>query len=242
MPAFNAEQTLVKTYMGLNRDIIDEVIVVDDFSSDNTIETCKQLNVPIICHPRNMGYGANQKTCYAEALKRGAEIVIMVHPDYQYDPKLAPALAAMIASGTYDAVIGSRMLGTGALKGGMPFYKYIANRFLTFWQNILCGHRLSEYHSGYRAFSSNLLRTLPLEQNSDDFIFDNEMLGQIIYFGYRVGEISCPTKYFAKASSINFLASMKYGFGVLGVCLKFFLQRLGILKFAIFQREQARGK
>jgi glycosyltransferase involved in cell wall biosynthesis len=180
-----------------------------------------------------MGYGANQKTCYSEALKRGADIVIMVHPDYQYSPKLAPALAAMLGSGVYDVAVASRILGKGALEGGMPRYKYIANRCLTLIQNLLCNTKLSEFHTGYRAFTRQVLATLPLLENSNDFVFDNEMLGQIIYFNFRLGEISCPTKYFKEASSINFFRSVKYGFGVIAVSLKVFLQRIGFFRFRI---------
>jgi len=234
MPAYNAEETIEKTYRDLDHSIIDEVIVVDDFSSDRTLDVCRNLGIPHIRHPENRGYGANQKTCYAEALKRGADIVIMVHPDYQYDPRLSPALAGMLASEVYDVVIASRILGRGALLGGMPVYKYISNRFLTFFQNLLCKQKLSEYHTGYRAFTREVLEALPLGENSDDFVFDNEMLGQIIYFNYRIGEVSCPTRYFEEASSISFSRSVKYGLGVLAVSLKVFLQRAGLRKFRIF--------
>lgn len=234
MPAYNAEETLEKTYNELDLNIIDEVIVVDDFSSDNTVKVCEKLGLRHVRHPENRGYGANQKTCYTEALKCDADIIIMVHPDYQYDPKLASAMAGMVASGVYDVVIGSRIIGGGALKGGMPLYKYIANRFLTFAQNLLCKQKLSEYHTGYRAFTKDVIRSLPLGENSDDFVYDNEMLGQIIYFNFNIGEISCPTKYFEEASSINFFRSVKYGMGVLGVSVKVFLQRSGLFKFKIF--------
>ena len=240
MPAYNAEETLEKTYMELDKEIVDEVIVGDDFSSDDTVKVCIRLNIPHIKHPENLGYGANQKTCYREALKRGADIVIMIHPDYQYDPKLAPALAGMITSGVYDVVIGSRIIGKGAIDGGMPLYKYFSNRFLTLVQNILCRQKLSEYHSGYRAFTREVLEDLPLEENSNDFVFDNEMLGQIIYFGYRIGEVSCPTKCLEEASSINFIRSVKYGFGVLAVSFKVFLQRMKVRSFKIFDKNGRR--
>lgn len=234
MPAYNAEETLEKTYLDLDKNIIDDIFVVDDFSHDNTVSVCKRLNLSYIRHSRNMGYGANQKTCYREALRRNADIIIMVHPDYQYDPRLAPALAGMLTSGIYDVAIGSRILGKEALKGGMPFYKYVSNRILTLVQNILSNHKLSEYHTGYRAFTKEVLQTLPLEENSNDFVFDNEMLAQIIHANFKIGEISCPTKYFTEASSINFTRSIKYGAGVLLVSFKLFLERMGIMKFKIF--------
>jgi len=240
MPAYNAEATLRRTYMELDRTVVDEVVVVDDASSDNTAALGRELGVRLFTHPRNMGYGANQKTCYREALRLGADIVIMVHPDYQYDPRLVPALAGMIAGGTYDCALASRILGKGALEGGMPLYKYVANRLLTFVQNVLCNHKLSEYHTGYRAFTREILETLPLEENSNDFIFDNEMLAQIMFFRYRIGEISCPTKYFKEASSIDFSRSVTYGLGVLGVCCKMLLQRAGLFRFRIFSPEGRR--
>lgn len=234
MPAYNAAKTLEQTYAEVPLEIVDEVLLVDDGSADETIEVARRLGLTVFKHKRNMGYGKNQKTCYREALKRGADIVIMVHPDYQYSPKLITSLAAMIAYGEYDAVIASRILGTGALKGGMPLYKFIFNRMLTATQNILMSHKLSEYHTGYRAFSREVLESLPLEENTNDFAFDNEMLAQIIYFGFRIGEISCPTKYFAEASSISFRRSVTYGFGVLATSFKFRLQRMRLGKFRIF--------
>ena len=234
LPAYNAEKTIEKTLDDLPTEIIDEIILVDDSSSDNTSNLASNLNIRVFQHSKNLGYGRNQKTCYREALKSGADIVVMVHPDYQYDPKLALPMAGMIASGTYDVVIASRIIGGGALKGGMPVYKYISNRFLTLFQNIIMGTKLSEFHTGYRAFSRKALENLPLEENSDDFIFDNQMLAQLFYFGYSIGEISCPTRYFEEASSISLLPSIKYGIGVLITSIKFRLQKLGIKKFRIF--------
>ena len=201
----------------------------------------RELNVTTFQHKKNLGYGRNQKTCYREALKRGADIVIMLHPDYQYSPKLVTSLAGMIASGHYDVALGSRILGVGALKGGMPRYKYISNRFLTAVQNLLLGYKLSEYHTGFRAFSRRVLESLPLEENSDDFLFDNEMLAQAIYFNYRIGEISCPTKYFPEASSISFKRSVKYGLGVLWTSLRFRLQKMGLARFRIFNSERTQA-
>ena len=225
MPAYNAARTLRQTYEELPLHIVDEVLLVDDSSSDETVDLARELNVITFQHQRNLGYGRNQKTCYREALKRGADIVVMLHPDYQYSPKLVTSLAGMIASGHYDVALGSRILGVGALEGGMPRYKYVSNRFLTAVQNLLLGYKLSEYHTGFRAFSRQVLESLPLEENSDDFLFDNEMLVQTIYFNYQIGEISCPTKYFAEASSISFKRSVKYGLGVLWTSLKFRMQR-----------------
>lgn len=235
MPAYNAEKTLEKTYNELYRDIVDEIILVDDNSSDKTKEVAKRLNITTIVHDKNKGYGANQKTCYTAALKTGADIVIMVHPDYQYTPKLVPAMASMLAFGEYDAVIASRFIGKGALEGGMPFYKFIANKFLTTVQNLLIKERLTEYHTGFRAFTREVLEKLPLKDCNDDFIFDNEMLALIFYKGYTIGQISCPTKYFPDASSINFMRSCKYGFGVLNVSWKYFLAKAGIYKSKIFK-------
>src|SRR5512135_265927 len=234
MPAYNAEKTLRQTYAELPHEYVDEVILVDDASRDSTAAIAKELGIETIIHPENKGYGGNQKTCYREALKHGADIVVMIHPDYQYSPRLVTAMASMIASGHYDVVLGSRILGGDALKGGMPLYKYIANRFLTLFENLMLGAKLSEYHTGYRAFSRKVLETLPLNENSDDFVFDNEMLAQAIYFGFRMGEISCPTRYFEDASSINFRRSVKYGFGVLATSAKFRLQKLGAANFTIF--------
>lgn len=225
MPAYNAEKTLEKTYNEIYQNFVDEVILVDDFSCDETKEIAKNLNITTIVHEKNLGYGGNQKSCYRAALKADADIVIMLHPDYQYTPKLIPAIASMIAFEEYDAVIASRMLGNSALKGGMPFYKYVSNRFLTEFENLVIGEKLSEYHTGFRGFSKKVLETLPLEDCSDDFIFDNQMLALILFNGYKIGEISCPTKYFPEASSINFIRSCKYGFGVLGVSLKYRLAK-----------------
>lgn len=229
LPAYNAAKTLEKTYQEIPLDIVDNVILVDDASRDNTTEVARGLGIRTIIHPVNKGYGGNQKTCYRAALDHGADIVVMLHPDYQYTPTLLPAMAAMIAWGEFDAVLASRILGTGALKGGMPIYKYIANRFLTFTENALLGQKLSEYHTGYRAFSRTVLETLPLDNNSDDFVFDNEMLAQIAWHNFRIGELSCPTKYFDDASSINFRRSVTYGLGVLKTALKFRLCRMRIL-------------
>jgi len=239
MPAYNAARTLRQTYGELPFDIVDEVLLVDDSSSDETVALARELNVTTFQHKKNLGYGRNQKTCYREALKKGADIVIMLHPDYQYSPKLVTSLAGMIASAHYDVALGSRILGVGALKGGMPRYKYVSNRFLTAVQNLLLGYKLSEYHTGFRAFSRQVLETLPIEENSDDFLFDNEMLTQAIYFNYRIGEISCPTKYFAEASSISFKRSVKYGLGVLWTSLKFRLQKTGLAKFRVFDSERS---
>src|SRR5258705_13463705 len=237
MPAYNAARTLRQTYKELPFDIVDEVLLVDDSSSDETVDLARELNVTTFQHKRNLGYGRNQKTCYREAIRRGADIVIMLHPDYQYSPKLIVSLAGMIAFGEYDVALGSRILGVGALKGGMPLYKYISNRGLTFIQNLLMKYKLSEYHTGYRAFSRTVLDALPLEANTDDFAFDNQMLAQIIFFGYRMGEVSCPTRYFPEASSISFWRSVKYGFGVLATSFQFRLQKWGLASFRIFSNE-----
>ena len=234
MPAYNAELTLRRTYEELPHDYVDDVILVDDASRDRTSEIARELGIKTIIHLENKGYGGNQKTCYAEALRCGADIVIMVHPDYQYSPRLVTAMASMIASGHYDVVLGSRILGGMALKGGMPLYKYIANRLLTLIENMALGVKLSEYHTGFRAFTREVLETLPLGENSDDFVFDNEMLVQTVYFGFRIGELSCPTKYFEEASSINFRRSVKYGFGVISSTLRYMLHRSGIKRFSIF--------
>jgi glycosyltransferase involved in cell wall biosynthesis len=240
MPAYNAAKTLRQTYEELPFDVVDEVLLVDDSSSDETVTLARELNVTTFQHKKNLGYGRNQKTCYREALKRGADIVIMLHPDYQYSPKLVISLAGMIASGHYEVALASRILSVGALQGGMPLYKYISNRFLTAVQNLLLGYKLSEYHTGFRAFSRQVLESLPLEENSDDFLFDNEMLAQAIYFNYQIGEISCPTKYFPEASSISFRRSVKYGFGVLWTSLKFRMQKMSIGRFKIFHPERTR--
>lgn len=236
MPAYNAAVTLEKTYKEIPFNIVDEVILVDDFSRDNTSEEARRLGIDsVIRHEKNKGYGGNQKTCYTEALKRGGDIVVMLHPDYQYTPLLIEAMVYPIAHELFDVMLGSRILGKGALRGGMPLYKYIANRFLTFSQNVLMGQKLAEYHTGYRAFSKRVLENTPWLRNSDDFVFDNEMLGQITYGGYLIGEVTCPTKYFEEASSINFSRSMKYGFGCLGVAIKFFVQKIGLGKFDLYQ-------
>lgn len=241
LPAYHAEKTLVMTYNEIPFDIVDEVVLVDDCSRDNTVEEGERLGIRnIIVHEKNLGYGGNQKTCYAEALKLKADIVVMLHPDYQYAPKLITAMASMIASGEFDLVLASRILGRGALEGGMPFYKYMANRFLTLVENLLLGQKLSEYHTGYRAFSREVIEKLPLMENSDDFVFDNEMLAQAAYFGFRFGEISCPTKYFADASSINFRRSVVYGLGVLATAVKYRLQKMGLKRYRLFDERGGR--
>lgn len=229
LPAYNAAKTLEKTYREIPFEFVDGVVLVDDASRDDTAEVAKRLGIHTIVHEKNKGYGGNQKTCYSTALGLGADIVVMLHPDYQYTPKLITAVSAMIAYGEFDAVLASRILGIGALKGGMPLYKYVANRFLTLFENTLLGHKLSEYHTGYRAFSREILENLPLDKNSDDFVFDNQMIAQIIWADYRIGEVSCPTKYFPEASSINFSRSVKYGFGVLGTSIRFRLAKWGIV-------------
>jgi len=236
MPAYRAEKTLRKTFEEIPHEIVDEVIVVDDASPDRTVEICRSLGLYCIEHDRNRGYGGNQKTCYREALSRGADIVVMLHPDYQYDPRLITAMASLIGQELYDVVLGSRILGVGALKGGMPLYKYVSNRFLTLVENWLLGYKLAEYHTGYRAFSRRVLEALPLEANSDDFVFDNEMLAQAIYWGFDIGEITCPTKYFPEASSIGFRRSMKYGAGVLATGFKFRLAKWGLFRTKVFER------
>lgn len=236
MPAYNASKTLEMTYDEIPLDVVDEVILVDDASRDDTAGKAVELGIHTIIHAENLGYGGNQKTCYKTALSKGADVVVMLHPDYQYSPRLVTAMASMIVSGHYDVVLGSRILGGAAMKGGMPVYKYIANRFLTLIENLALGVKLSEYHTGYRAFHRKVLETLPLEENSDDFVFDNEMLAQAVYFGFRIGEISCPTKYFEDASSINFRRSVQYGLGVLSTSGKYLLQKTGIGHFRIFDR------
>lgn len=234
MPAYNAEKTLKKTYEGINKQLVDEIIVVDDASKDNTVKLAKNLGLTTIVHQRNLGYGGNQKTCYRYALKMGADIIVMLHPDYQYTPKLIPALICPIAYDVYDVMLGSRILGNLSHKGRMPIYKYISNRILTFIQNILIGTKLSEFHTGYRAFSRKTLENLPLEENSNDFIFDNQMILQAHFFGYRIGELSCPTLYFKEASSINFLRSIKYGLGCLLNSFLFIFAKFRIFKTNIF--------
>lgn len=239
LPAYNAARTLAATVAELP-EIVDERILVDDASRDETAAIAATLGLSTFVHDANYGYGRNQTTCYRLALKAGADVVVMVHPDYQYTPLLVTAMASMIAYGVYDVVIGSRILGGTARSGGMPLYKYVSNRALTLWQNLFTGAKLSEYHTGYRAFSRKVLETLPLLENSDDFVFDNEMLTQCVHFGFRIGEVSCPTKYFPEASSINFSRSVRYGFGVLATSGKFFLQRHGLGRFAIFNPEGKR--
>jgi len=237
MPAYNAGLTLRQTYNELPLEIVDEIILVDDASSDNTVELAREIGLTVFVQPRNLGYGANQKSCYREALKRGADIVVMLHPDYQYSPKLLVSLAGMIAYGEFDVALGSRILGVGALRGGMPLYKYISNRLLTAFQNILLNYKLSEYHTGYRAFHRRVLSELPLEINSDDFVFDNEVMAQAVFFEYRIGEVSCPARYFPEASSIGFARSVKYGLGVVNTSFKFRLHKMGLWKFAMFNRK-----
>jgi glycosyltransferase involved in cell wall biosynthesis len=233
MPAYNAEKTLPATVQELP-DIVDIRILVDDNSADRTVEVARELGLVHFVHDRNYGYGRNQQTCYREALAEGADVIIMVHPDYQYTPLLVTAMASMVAYGIYDVVLGSRIIGGQALRGGMPLYKYVFNRFLTAIENLFLGIKVSEYHTGYRAFSRQVLIKLPLLENSDDFVFDNQMLAQCAFFGFKIGEVSCPTKYFPEASSINFRRSVKYGLGVLGTTVQFALQKWGLAKFAIF--------
>ncbi len=241
MPAYNAENTLKETYSEIPFDIVDEVIVVDDASSDKTYELAHSLGIEhIIKHEKNKGYGGNQKSCYNKALELGADIVVMVHPDYQYTPKLIPAMSHMLVNGLYHVVLGSRILGKGALNGGMPKYKYIANRLLTLFQNILIGEKLSEYHTGYRAFTKEVLEAINYNVNSDDFVFDNQMLSQIFYAGYEIAEVTCPTKYFEGASSINFKRSSIYGIGVIKTSIKYFLQKKGLFKFDIYKKINVR--
>lgn len=234
LPAYNAERTLARTVAEIPMDVVDDVILTDDASSDATVALADRLGLFTLRHEENRGYGGNQKTCYAAALARGADVVVMLHPDYQYSPRLLTAMASMIVSDEYDVVLGSRILGTGALKGGMPLYKYVANRVLTLLENWLVGHKLSEYHTGYRAWSRTVLEALPLAACSDDFVFDNQMLIQAIDREFRIGEISCPTRYFAEASSINFGRSVVYGLGVLGTALAFRLHRLGLRPSPLF--------
>ncbi len=234
MPAYNAEKTLARTYADVPKDSVDDIILVDDRSRDRTVEIARQLQIHVVEHPVNRGYGGNQKTCYDAALERGADIVVMLHPDYQYSPRLVPAIASMVASGEYDFVFGSRILGKGALRGGMPIYKYIANRFLTLVQNILIGQKMSEFHTGFRCWSRKALTEIPYHRCSDDFVFDNEMVCQAVYLGLRGGEISCPTRYFPEASSINFRRSVVYGLGVLKTAAKFRLSKMGVRQDPLF--------
>jgi glycosyltransferase involved in cell wall biosynthesis len=236
LPAYNAAKTLEQTYREIPLDYVDEVVLVDDASKDDTVKVAQSLGIKhIIIHEKNKGYGGNQKSCYKKALELGADIVIMLHPDYQYTPKLLLAMISIIGNELYPVVFGSRILGKGALKGGMPLYKYIANRGLTFVQNLLMNQKLSEYHTGYRAFSAEVLKKLDFTHNSDDFVFDNEMIAQIFYNGFEIAEVTCPTKYFKEASSINFRRSMKYGFGVLGVSFKYFLTKLGLYRWRVLK-------
>lgn len=238
LPAYNAELTLEQTYNEIPFDLVDEVVLVDDASSDKTVEVGRKIGIKhIIKHEKNKGYGGNQKTCYNKALALGADIVIMLHPDYQYTPKLIPSMANLIAADLYQVVLGSRILGKGALKGGMPIYKYISNRFLTFFQNTLINQKLSEYHTGYRAFSREVLERINYNENSDNFVFDNQMLSQIVYAGYDIAEVTCPTKYFEEASSINLKNSAVYGLGVLKVSLTHFFQRSGLINSKLYREK-----
>lgn len=234
MPAYNAEQTLRKTYAEIPHDIVDDIILVDDASQDHTARVSRELGINTIVHEQNTGYGGNQKTCYKTAVSLGADVVIMLHPDYQYTPLLITAMASLLANGLFDCVLGSRILGVGARKGGMPIYKYISNRFLTLIQNLMISYKLSEYHTGYRGFTREVLEKLPLENNSDNFVFDNQMLCQIVYGGYSIGEITCPTRYMDDSSSISFKNSSVYGLGVLKTSLTFRLQKWGLLKSPLF--------
>jgi len=238
LPAYNAARTLERTVSEIDKTIVDDIVLVDDASSDETVSIARRLGLHHVIHPRNRGYGANQKTCYREALGRGAEIVVMLHPDYQYSPRLLSAMAAMIVSGHFDCVLGSRILGAGALRGGMPAWKYVANRVLTLVENLALGYKLAEYHTGYRAFSRRLLEALPWESNSDDFVFDNQILAQTRWFGFEIGELTCPTRYFPEASSIGLRRSIRYGFGVLGTAAEYRLSALGLLSTARFPRSR----
>jgi len=236
MPAYNAAKTLENTYREIPSSVVDEVLVIDDHSSDNTVEVARRLGLEVFIHERNKGYGANQKTCYKIAIQKKADIIIMLHPDYQYPPKLVTAMAGLICSGMFDIVLGSRILGGMSLKGGMPLYKYISNRILTFIENILMGQKLSEYHTGYRAFSKSALLNLPILENSDDFVFDNQILAQAVYFGYKIGEITAPSRYTKESSSISFKRSVVYGFAVIWTAVKFCLQYTRIARFSIFDK------
>ncbi|RKS00803.1 MULTISPECIES: glycosyltransferase family 2 protein [unclassified Flavobacterium] len=236
LPAYNAAKTLQKTFEEIPFDIVDDIIITDDFSEDNTIEIAQKIGIQnIIIHDKNKGYGANQKSCYKKALELNADIIVMLHPDYQYTPKLIPAMCTLVANDLYDVVLGSRILSKGALKGGMPIYKYISNRILTFIQNVLMNQKLSEYHTGYRCFDTKLLEKIDFENNSDDFVFDNEILAQCCFLKARIGEISCPAKYFEEASSINFQRSLTYGLGVLRVAVSYFFQKTKLASFSLFK-------
>jgi glycosyltransferase involved in cell wall biosynthesis len=236
LPAYNAAKTIEKTVSEIPFEIVDEIILTDDFSNDNTIEVAKKIGIQhIITHDKNRGYGANQKSCYKKAFELNADIIVMLHPDYQYTPKLIPAMCSLVANDLYDVVLGSRILSKGALQGGMPFYKYISNRVLTLIQNVLMNQKLSEYHTGYRCFNAHVLRQITFENNSDDFVFDNEIITQLCYKNARIGEISCPAKYFEDASSINFSRSIRYGLGVLRVSISYFLQKSKLFRFSIFK-------
>jgi glycosyltransferase involved in cell wall biosynthesis len=240
MPAYNAAKTIERTYREIPMDLVDEVVVTDDASPDETVDVAKRLGLRTLVHVRNQGYGGNQKTCYTEALRLGADVVVMLHPDYQYTPRLLPSMIGLLTDGPFDVVLGSRVLGGRALAGGMPLYKYIANRLLTAAQNWLCGAKLSEYHTGYRAFTREVLESLPLLENSDDFVFDNQMLAQILVAGFEIGEVSCPAAYFEEASSINFRRSVRYGLGVLATSFQAFAQRKGIASVKLFDPEGRR--
>jgi glycosyltransferase involved in cell wall biosynthesis len=239
LPAYNAALTLKRTYDDIPKQLVDDIILTDDGSADRTISLARSLGIHTLVHDANRGYGGNQKTCYRAALERGADIVVMLHPDYQYSPRLVPAMASMVASGEYDVVLGSRILGRGALVGGMPLYKYVANRALTLAENILLGRKLSEYHTGYRAWSRRALQTLPIHRCSDDFVFDNQVLVQAVHWGFRLGEISCPTRYFPEASSIGPLRSVVYGFGVLETAARYRLHRLGLLNCSLIAPDES---
>ena len=240
LPAYNAERTLERTCMEIPRDVVDEIILVDDASRDGTVDLARRLGLTTVVHPKNLGYGGNQKTCYREALARGAEFVVMLHPDYQYPPPIIAAMVAMLRSGLFDVVLGSRVLVRGALAGGMPIYKYVANRVLTLTENLLLGVKLSEYHTGYRAFRRRVLETLPLAENSDDFVFDNQMICQVVAAGFSIGEVSSPCRYFPEASSIDFARSVRYGFGVLGTAALYRLHRWGLVRSRLFRIAGAR--
>lgn len=240
MPAYNAAATLERTLREVDRTVVDEVILVDDASHDDTVETARRLGLRPIVHDRNLGYGGNQKTCYTEALRLGADVVVMLHPDYQYAPQLLSAMASLVTKDQFDVVLGSRMLSGGAVQGGMPVYKYIANRALTFVQNVVASASLSEYHTGYRVFSREVLETLPLKENSDDFVFDAQILAQCFYFGFRIGELSCPTRYEAESSSINFYRSAIYGVGVLEVSARLLAERTGLMSSRLFASDGRR--